>query len=79
MRCHYFDAGLCRSCSLLETPYADQLADKQHDAQALLEPWQTLSWLPPIASADEAFRNKAKLVVGGSSQQPTLGILDRQG
>lgn len=79
MRCHYFDAGLCRSCSLLETPYADQLAGKQHDAQALLEPWQTLSWLPPIASADEAFRNKAKLVVGGSSQQPTLGILDRQG
>lgn len=79
MRCHYFDAGLCRSCSLLETPYADQLAGKQHDAQALLEPWQTLSWLPPVASSDRAFRNKAKLVVGGTSQQPTLGILDRQG
>ncbi|WP_326502723.1 23S rRNA (uracil(747)-C(5))-methyltransferase RlmC [Rothia nasimurium] len=79
MRCHYFDAGLCRSCSLLETPYVDQLAGKQHDAQALLEPWGNLSWLPPVASADQAFRNKAKLVVGGTSQQPTLGILDRQG
>lgn len=79
MRCHYFDAGLCRSCSLLETPYTDQLAGKQHDAQTLLEPWESLSWLPPVASADQAFRNKAKLVVGGTSQQPTLGILDRQG
>ncbi|MBF0808945.1 23S rRNA (uracil(747)-C(5))-methyltransferase RlmC [Rothia nasimurium] len=79
MRCHYFDAGLCRSCSLLETPYADQLAGKQHDAQTLLEPWGSLSWLPPVASADQAFRNKAKLVIGGTSQQPTLGILDRQG
>lgn len=79
MRCHYFDAGLCRSCSLLETPYADQLAGKQHDAQTLLEPWGNLNWLPPVASADQAFRNKAKLVVGGTSQQPTLGILDRQG
>lgn len=79
MRCHYFDAGLCRSCSLLETPYADQLAGKQHDAQTLLEPWGNLGWLLPVASADQAFRNKAKLVVGGTSQQPTLGILDRQG
>ncbi len=79
MRCHYFDAGLCRSCSLLETPYADQLTGKQHDAQTLLEPWGSLSWLPPVTSADQAFRNKAKLVVGGTSQQPTLGILDRQG
>ena len=79
MRCHYFDAGLCRSCSLLDTPYADQLAGKQHDAQTLLEPWGSLNWLPPVASADQAFRNKAKLVVGGASQQPTLGILDRQG
>ncbi|WP_237185133.1 23S rRNA (uracil(747)-C(5))-methyltransferase RlmC [Rothia nasimurium] len=79
MRCHYFDAGLCRSCSLLETPYTNQLAGKQHDAQTLLEPWASLSWLPPVASADQAFRNKAKLVVGGTSQQPTLGILNRQG
>ncbi|MGV3017216.1 23S rRNA (uracil(747)-C(5))-methyltransferase RlmC [Rothia sp. 88186D007BW] len=79
MRCHYFEAGLCRSCSLIETPYPHQLAGKQKDAQTLLEPWGTLHWLDPVPSADQAFRNKAKLVVGSTSQHPTLGILDRQG
>ena len=27
-QCDYFDAGTCRSCTLLPQPYASQLADK---------------------------------------------------
>jgi len=35
-----------------------------------------VEWLPPVASRPEAFRNKAKMVVGGTVDAPTLGILD---
>lgn len=79
MRCHYFDAGLCRSCTLLETPYTRQLEGKQADARALLAPWPGITWEDPVASSETAFRNKAKLVVGGTATEPTLGILGRSG
>lgn len=75
MNCHYYQAGACRSCTLIQTPYSQQLASKQEKAQQLLVPWPSVSWHPPVASAQEDFRNKAKLVVTGSSQQPKLGIL----
>ena len=35
-----------------------------------------LQWLDPVTSAEAGFRNKAKLVVGGSAKNPTLGIVD---
>ncbi|HEY3736620.1 MAG TPA: methyltransferase domain-containing protein [Jatrophihabitans sp.] len=33
-------------------------------------------WLPPVAGEIAGFRTKSKLVVGGSTESPTLGILD---
>jgi 23S rRNA (uracil747-C5)-methyltransferase len=53
-----------------------QLARKVAHAEALLAPWADAVWLPPVASRPEGFRNKAKMVVGGTVEQPTLGILD---
>lgn len=79
MRCGYFEAGVCRSCTLLEQPYDEQLAGK-HDAcvRALGSP-PGLVWLPPVTGPQERFRNKAKLVAGGTVDAPTLGILDGAG
>ncbi len=74
--CHHFDAGRCRSCSWLGTPYDAQLAAKQRQAEELLPP---LPWLAPAASAQLGFRNKAKMVVHGTVGSPTLGILDPAG
>lgn len=79
MQCHYYDAGQCRSCSLILTPYTHQLEGKQDHARQLMAPWPDLEWLSPVASAQTGFRNKAKLVVGGSTQEPKLGILGRGG
>ncbi|MDY3049640.1 MAG: 23S rRNA (uracil(747)-C(5))-methyltransferase RlmC [Rothia sp. (in: high G+C Gram-positive bacteria)] len=79
MQCHYFDAGSCRSCSLLPLAYPQQLANQQDQARSLLAPWPSMTWLDPLPSPSQAFRNKAKLVIAGSSQEPTLGILDSQG
>lgn len=79
MQCHYYDAALCRSCTLLPTPYAEQVAGKERHCRTLLGDPAGLAWLPPVLSPEARFRNKAKMVVAGTVQQPTLGILDADG
>lgn len=80
MQCDYFDAGACRSCTLMGTGYAAQLAAKAAGVATLLSgPVPESAWLPPEPSAESGFRNKAKLVVGGTKHSPTLGILDAEG
>lgn len=76
MRCDYFDAGVCRSCELMGVPYPDQLAGKVAAARELLAAWPDAVWRDPVPSVESGFRNKAKMVVGGSAGAPTLGILD---
>ena len=79
MQCHHFDAGRCRSCTWIERPYATQLADKERHCRELLAAGPEPAWLPPVTSAEEGFRNKAKMVVAGDLAEPTLGILDPVG
>jgi 23S rRNA (uracil747-C5)-methyltransferase len=78
MQCSYFDAGICRSCTLLDQPYTEQLAGKERRSRELLAAFPAARWLPAAASAQEGFRNKAKMVVGGTVEAPTLGILDER-
>ena len=79
MRCGYFEAGVCRSCTLLEQPYDEQVRAKQDACARALGARDGLLWLPPVTGPQERFRNKAKLVVGGTVDAPTLGILDGAG
>lgn len=80
MQCDYFDAGACRSCTLMGTGYAAQLTLKQaRVADALAPMVPATAWLSPVPSAESGFRNKAKLVVGGAKGSPTLGILGPDG
>ena len=76
--CRYFVADLCRSCALIETPYAVQLRDKDHACQETLGTHGPAAeaWLPPVAGGVTEFRNRAKLAVGGEVGAVTLGILD---
>jgi 23S rRNA (uracil747-C5)-methyltransferase len=61
-------------------PYAAQLSDKQHSVRATLaDAVPAEAWLEPFTGPESAFRNKAKLVVGGRRGEPTLGILDPTG
>lgn len=60
-------------------PYEEQLAGKQAHCQTLLAGHASLEWLPPVASQESGFRNKAKMVVSGTAQNPTIGILDAEG
>lgn len=76
MRCHHFDAGTCRSCTLLGMPRARQVATSRERIETLLAPFLAPGtvWDAPILSADAGFRAKAKMVVTGTAQDPVLGI-----
>lgn len=76
MHCDAFEEERCRSCSLIQQPHASQLAGKQARARTLLDPFGPFNWLEPVAGAESGFRNKAKMVVAGHLDAPTLGILD---
>lgn len=79
MHCAYFAAARCRSCSELAVPYDAQLAAKERRVRAALVAHADVAWLPAVASLEAGFRNKAKMVVAGSFESPTLGILDAGG
>ncbi|QBB70792.1 23S rRNA (uracil(747)-C(5))-methyltransferase RlmC [Pseudolysobacter antarcticus] len=79
MLCSYYQAGSCRSCSQIEQPYAIQLKAKEQHCREALQAFADVTWLPPVASRETGFRNKAKMVVSGSVDQPLLGILGSTG
>lgn len=74
--CPYYNSNQCHSCSWLEKSYAQQLIDKDSELQELLKDFEVEQWLAPVASSPFAFRNKAKMIVNGTVDQPLLGILD---
>ena len=79
MHCALYDANRCRSCQWLDTPYPEQLDRKQENLRQLLDQQPVKQWLPPAVSAQQAFRNKAKMVVSGSVERPVFGIMHRDG
>jgi 23S rRNA (uracil747-C5)-methyltransferase len=76
MYCQLNRDGLCHSCRFINIPYSEQLQAKQKNLQQLLSAQAVQTWLPPVASPQRQFRNKAKMVVSGSTEQPILGILN---
>ncbi|PWJ53630.1 23S rRNA m(5)U-747 methyltransferase [Quadrisphaera granulorum] len=77
MQCDYFDAGVCRSCTLMGVPHEVQVADAHARVETLLP--SVPAWLPPATGPEAHFRNRAKMVVAGITDAPTLGILDEAG
>lgn len=78
MNCVEFLAGRCNSCNQLAVPYATQLEQKQQQLALLLTPFAEAELLPAVASEEQGFRTKAKMVVSGTKDQPVLGILNGQ-
>ncbi len=76
--CAHFTAGECRSCTWLGQRYDDQVAAKLDATRALIDR-PGVAWLPPVTSPPSGFRNKAKMVIGGTADAPTLGILGPDG
>ncbi len=72
--CPHFEQHRCRSCQWINTPYTQQLARKQLDAEAKLASVPAQAWLAPFASAPMGFRNKAKLAVHGKAGRLIFGL-----
>ncbi len=79
MHCALYNADHCQSCQWLEKPYSQQLSHKQSLLEQLLAHQPVGQWLPPVTSAEQGFRNKAKMVVSGSVERPVLGMVQREG
>ncbi|EGR4142460.1 23S rRNA (uracil(747)-C(5))-methyltransferase RlmC [Vibrio cholerae] len=79
MQCEFFIQKRCTSCHLCAQPYSEQVTNKDQQLRELIAPATDVQWLPPVTSADIAFRNKAKMVVLGAAHAPILGIEDAQG
>lgn len=84
MLCSAYNEGRCRSCTLIEVPHAQQVSRK-HDALVALLTEATgasageIEWLAPLVGPEAGYRTKAKMVVGGTADAPTVGILDEAG
>lgn len=77
MECVHFDAGECRSCTLMGVPHERQVRDLEAQVRDVLAGVVADScWEASFVGAGSAFRNKAKLAVGGTKEEPTFGILD---
>lgn len=77
MRCSHHEAGECRSCTLMGLPHERQVVDLEREVREVLaDAVPAHVWRAPFVGPESAFRNKAKLVVAGTRDAPTFGILD---
>lgn len=77
MRCSHHEAGECRSCTLMGLPYERQVVDLEREVREVLADAVPADvWRAPFIGPESAFRNKAKLVIAGTRDAPTFGILD---
>ena len=69
--CRHYDAGRCRSCSLMSLPLEQQHADKTERLKLLTG----LTPEPLVAGPAWHFRDKVKLSVTGALENPIIGLL----
>ena len=77
--CNYYNQNICRSCSWLEIPYAEQIAKKEARLKEALSFLPELNLIPSAVSPQTGFRNKAKMTVAGTTAKPIIGILGDSG
>lgn len=77
VQCAHFDVGACRSCALMGVPQDQQVGLMQDQVREVLTAHVPEgAWEAPFVGPESGFRNKAKLAVGGTKEDPTFGILD---
>jgi 23S rRNA (uracil747-C5)-methyltransferase len=72
--CSYFNEGVCQSCELISLDYPDQIQLKERTLRNALAEISQVKLEKTSESRTSHFRNKAKLVVTGTLQNPILGL-----
>jgi len=76
--CRHHEVGECGSCPLFSVAYATQLAARtEAAANTLAKVIGQSVWLPPVQSPVINIRNKAKMAVTGTIDDPKLGLTTR--
>lgn len=70
--CDYYNKEQCRSCQMIELSYTDQLKQKEIEVQSAFPDFS--NFLPSISSKAQNFRHRAKFVVTGKKDSPTIGL-----
>lgn len=73
--CSYYNENKCKSCDLIESSYPEQITLKQKILGHSLRELKVPAFLEPVTSIQTHFRNKAKMIVSGTLENPILGIL----
>lgn len=72
--CAYFNSGQCRSCTDIVQDYATQIAGKEAQARAALSFLAPFTMEKSVESPRQGFRNRAKMVVTGTIENPIIGL-----
>jgi 23S rRNA (uracil747-C5)-methyltransferase len=73
--CGYFNQGICRSCELLPSEYPEQITRKEKLLKDSLARLGSFALLPTQSSKIQGFRNKAKMTVSGTIENPIIGLV----
>jgi 23S rRNA (uracil747-C5)-methyltransferase len=68
--CSSYNQGLCHSCDLITLDPLRQLSQKEKE----LSSYFSLKLLPSITGPHQHFRNKAKFVITGTTENPIIGL-----
>jgi 23S rRNA (uracil747-C5)-methyltransferase len=73
--CAYYDSSQCHSCEWIEQNYATQLSHKEKQLCEALSFFPYLSLEKTTESPQLGFRNRAKMSVTGTLENPIVGLL----
>ncbi|OFZ42460.1 MAG: 23S rRNA (uracil-5-)-methyltransferase RumA, partial [Bdellovibrionales bacterium GWC1_52_8] len=73
--CSHFTQSSCRSCEWMELDYPAQLLKKEEQLRHSLEFFSPFALEPTVRSKRQGFRNRAKMSVTGTVEQPVIGLL----
>ena len=76
--CSYFNHAQCRSCQWIDLDYPSQILIKEERIRAELEFMAPFDLSPSVCSPTQGFRNRVKMSVTGSLEQPVIGILGKE-
>ena len=76
--CSYFNRLECRSCSWIKLAYSDQLKRKEQRVFEILKFFPAFLLEKTVESQQIGFRNRAKMVVSGTLENPIIGLIDQE-
>lgn len=76
--CSYFNSGQCRSCTEIKVSYSEQITKKEERVRSALAFLGPFTLMSTFRSETREFRNRAKMIVTGTSALPIIGLMGEQ-